>query len=226
MEIKYLGHSCFLIHFNDKRLLFDPFIGGNPLAQHIDIHSIKADYALISHGHGDHIGDAASIYKNQAFTAISNFEVISWLEGKAIPGLAMNHGGKRTLPFGTVKYVNAIHSSVLPDGTNGGNPGGFVIWDDHECFYFAGDTALHMDMKLIPLTCPPVNFAILPIGDVFTMGYDDALIAAEWLDCKTIIGCHYDSFDMIKIDHQKAVEAFSNKGIQLILPKIGETFSI
>ena len=133
----------------------------------------------------------------------------------------MNHGGKVNFDFGTVKYVNAIHSSVLPDGTYGGNPGGFVIWNDEACFYLAGDTALTMDMKLLPLTCPKLDFAILPIGDNFTMGYEDAVIASGYIECDKIIGCHYDTFGYIKIDHDAAKKAFADSGKELILLPVG-----
>ena len=150
----------------------------------------------------------------------------SWNGAKGVEGHPMNHGGKWVFDFGTVKYVNAIHSSVLPDGTYGGNPGGFVIWNDEVCFYHAGDTALTLDMKLIPDTCPKLDFAILPIGDNFTMDYRDAAIAAEFIQCDTIVGCHYDTFGYIEIDHEAAKKAFQDKGKTLLLPSIGETIDL
>src|SRR5690606_11092685 len=124
----------------------------------------------------------------------------------------------------TVKYVSAIHSSSLPDGSYGGNPGGFVIWNDTSCFYHSGDTALTMDMKLIPMTCPKLDFAILPIGDYFTMGFEDAVLAAEFIQCQSIIGGHFDTFPPISIDHSSASALFNQKGFSLHLPKIGERF--
>ena len=108
----------------------------------------------------------------------------------------------------------------------GGNPGGFVIWNDESCFYFAGDTALTMDMKLIPMTCPRLDFAILPIGDNFTMDYDDAVVASDFIECEKIIGCHYDTFGFIKVDHEAAKKAFEKRGKELILPTIGESFDV
>jgi L-ascorbate metabolism protein UlaG (beta-lactamase superfamily) len=119
--------------------------------------------------------------------------------------------------------VAAIHSSGFPDGAYGGNPGGFVVWNDETCFYHAGDTALTLDMQLIPMTCPALQFAILPIGDNFTMGYEDAKLAAEFIQCDTIIGCHYDTFGYIRINHEAAKKAFADRGKTLILPSIGET---
>ena len=226
MRITYYGHSCFGVETKGKHLVFDPFITPNELAKDIAINSIKADYLLISHGHGDHVADGVAIGKNTGAKAVSNFEIISWFEQKGVPGHPMNHGGTVQFDFGVVKYVNAVHSSVLPDGTYGGNPGGFVVWNDEVCFYFAGDTALTMDMKLIPATCPKLDFAILPIGDNFTMGYEDAAIACDYIDCDKVIGCHYDTFGYIKIDHSAAKKAFVDKGKELILLPIGESLDL
>jgi L-ascorbate metabolism protein UlaG (beta-lactamase superfamily) len=223
MKITYYGHACFGVEMNGKNLLFDPFISGNELAKNIDIEKIPADYILVSHGHGDHVAEVESIAKRTGAKVISNFEIVSWFEQKGLQGHPMNHGGKWNFDFGTVKYVNAIHSSVLPDGTYGGNPGGFVIWDDNQCFYFAGDTALTMDMKLIPILCPKLNFAILPIGDNFTMDYNEASHAADFIQCKKIIGCHYDTFGYIVIDKDAAKKAFDNSGKELILLPVGES---
>ena len=136
----------------------------------------------------------------------------------------MNHGGEWNFDFGKVKYVNAIHSSTLPDGKSGGNPGGFVIETAHGCFYYAGDTALHMDMKLIPMQFQ-LDFALLPIGDNFTMGINDAVLAAEFIKTDKVVGLHYDTFGLIEINHQQAKETFKNKNITLFLPKIGEKIS-
>jgi L-ascorbate metabolism protein UlaG (beta-lactamase superfamily) len=226
MKLTYYGQSAFQVEMNGKQLVFDPFISPNELASHLKIDDIKADYVLLSHGHGDHVADAEHIAKNCNATIVSNFEIVSWYEAKGLKGHPMNHGGKWTFDFGTVKYVYATHSSVLPDGTYAGNPGGFVLWNEITCFYFAGDTALTMDMKLIPLTCPKLDFAVLPIGDNFTMGYEDAAIAAEFIQCDTIVGCHYDTFGYIKIDHAAAKKAFEAKGKKLLLPAIGESVEI
>ncbi|MCB0518372.1 MAG: metal-dependent hydrolase [Lewinellaceae bacterium] len=226
MKVTYYGQSSFHLEMNGKHLVFDPFISPNELAANINVDDIKANYILLSHGHGDHVADAEQIAKNNNASIISNFEIVSWFQGKGLNGHPMNHGGKWKFDFGTVKYVYATHSSVLPDGTNGGNPGGFVVWDSNTCFYFAGDTALTMDMKLIPLTCPKLDFAILPIGDNFTMGFDDAAIAAGFIECDTIIGCHYDTFGYIKIDHDAAKKAFAAKGKKLLLPAIGEAVEV
>ncbi len=223
MDVRYLGHSSFIINFGGKSLVFDPFIN-DPA---INIDEIKADYLMLSHGHMDHIRDAEQILKNNpACVVISNYEIASYFAEKKYKVHHLNHGGKFSFDFGTVKYVNSIHSSSFGDGSYAGNPGGFVIWNETDCFYFSGDTALTLDMKLIPMTCPPLSFSIFPLGDNFTMGYEDAVLAAEFVECKKIIGCHYDTFDIIKMDRLKALEAFKSKNLQLLLPAVGETLSI
>lgn len=223
MKITYYGQSCFGIETKGKKLLFDPFISPNELAKKINVDAIEADYILLTHGHQDHTADAESIAKRTGATIVSNYEIYSWYTQKGIAGHPMNHGGNWQFDFGTVKYVNAVHSSSLPDGTYAGNPGGFVVWNDEGCFYHAGDTALTWDMKLIPMTCPKLDFAILPIGDNFTMGYQDALIASDFIECNRIIGCHYDTFGFITIDHEAAKKAFADKGKDLILLPIGDS---
>ena len=223
MQVTYLGHSTFLVETMGKKILFDPFITPNGLAKNIKIEDLKVDFVLISHGHMDHVADAEAIARQSDATVIANYEIYEWFGKKDIKGYPLNHGGKASFDFGTVKCVNAIHSSVLPDGTYGGNPVGFVIWNEEGCFYFAGDTALTMDMKLIPMLCPKLDFAILPVGDNFTMGIEEAVIAADFIECDRIIGCHFDTFGFIKIDHQAAKDAFSAKNKELVLLEIEET---
>jgi len=226
MNVSYYGHACFLVEFGGKKLLFDPFISGNPMAKDIDINCIEADYILLTHGHQDHVLDAETIAKNTGAKLISNYEIVSWYEPKGIKGHPLNHGGKFNFDFGTVKYVNAIHSSVLPDGSYGGNPGGFVIWNDSSCFYMAGDTALTYDMKLIPELCPSLDWAVLPMGDNFTMGVEEAIMASSFIKCDNIVGCHYDTFPIIELDKNKANSTFESEQIKLHLPGIGETIEL
>lgn len=223
MKVSYYGHSCFQIDIGEYQLLLDPFISGNPLATHIDTHTIKPSHIILSHGHGDHVMDAEAIAKQSGAMIISNFEIVSWYETKGIPGHGMNHGGWFSFPFGSVKCVNAIHSSVLPDGTYGGNPCGFVVRTGGKQFYFAGDTALHHDMKLIPTLCGKLDFAILPIGSNFTMDIQEAIIASQFIECNEIIGCHYDTFPPIKIDHAEAIDKFKKAGVNLHLVEIGKS---
>ncbi|MDX1942647.1 MAG: metal-dependent hydrolase [Saprospiraceae bacterium] len=226
MKITYYGHASFGMEVKSKYLVFDPFISHNELATHIEIDNLKANYILLSHAHGDHIADTELIAQHTGASIISNAEIVGYYGQKGIKGHPMNHGGKWKFDFGIVKCVTAIHSSSFPDGSYGGNPGGFVIWNDQNCFYYAGDTALTMDMKLIPMTCPKLDFAILPIGDNFTMSYDDACIASDFIECEKIIGCHYDTFGYIKIDHDAAKNAFAKRGKELILLSIGESLEI
>lgn len=226
MKITYTGHGGFVVEVSGKSLVFDPFISPNELAKDkINVEDIKADYVLLTHGHMDHLADAEAIARQNNAPIISNFEIVGWYEEKGLKGHPMNHGGKWQFDFGTVNYVNAVHSSVLPDGTYGGNPGGFVITTDEGTFYFAGDTALTWDMKLIPLLYPKLDFAILPIGDNFTMSYEHAVIASDFIECDNIIGCHYDTFGFIEINHNAAKKAFEEKGKQLLLPEIGVAFN-
>jgi L-ascorbate metabolism protein UlaG (beta-lactamase superfamily) len=221
MKVTYYGHSCFGFEIKGKRLLIDPFITPNELAKDINVEEIEADYILLSHGHEDHVADAENIARRTGAMIISNFEIASWYEKKGFKCHPMNHGGKYIFDFGTVKYVQAIHSSVLPDGTYGGNPGGFVIWNDDICFYFAGDTALTLDMQLIPMNCPPLDFAILPIGDNFTMGVNEAIVASDFIQCDRVVGAHYDTFGYIVIDKEEAVASFKREEKQLVLLDIG-----
>ena len=225
MKITYFGHATFLIEMNGKDILIDPFISGNTLAADIDIDNIPADYILLTHGHQDHVLDALSIANRTNATLISNFEIATWYEKQGVKVMPMNHGGKSDFDFGTLKCVNAVHSSVLPDGTYGGNPMGFVIWNDQDgCIYIAGDTALTLDMKLIPMICPKLDVAILPIGDHFTMGYEDAVLASEFIGCDQIIGCHFDTFGYIKLDHSAASGAFAKAKKNLRILGIGESY--
>ena len=224
MKVTYYGHACFSAIVGGKTLLFDPFISGNPLAKNIDATSVPADFILVSHGHDDHVGDAVEIAKRTNALVIANFEVASWIESHGAPRVhPLNHGGGFNFNFGRAKLVNAIHSSTMPDGANGGNPGGFVIESADGNFYFSGDTALTLDMKLIGETTP-LKFAALCIGDNFTMGPDDAVKAADFVRCHEILGVHYDTFPPIQINHALAVEKFRAAGKTLHLLQPGETY--
>ena len=226
MNITYYGQSCFLFEIGQYRVLFDPFISPNELASHIDVTAIKADYILLSHGHQDHVHDAEQIAKNNNSILVANFEIANWFADKGVEKThPMNTGGKVTLPFGTVKMVNAIHSSSLPDGSYGGTAAGFVVETEHTTFYFAGDTALTYDMKLIPEQFD-LDFALLPIGDNFTMDVHDAMLAADFVQVDKVIGMHYDTFPYIKIDRQEVQEVAQLVDMELILMEIGQTINL
>lgn len=225
MNITFYGHACFAIETGGKKLLFDPFITPNELAKDIDIHSIEADYIFISHGHQDHVADVAEIAKRTGATIVSNFEIVTWYQEQGFEKVhPMNHGGNWNFDFGKVKYVNAVHSSVLPDGTYGGNPGGFIIYGD-KTVYFAGDTALTLDMQLIPKFAN-LDLAILPIGDCFTMGVEDAIIASDFVECNKVLGVHFDTFGYIQINKEEAKEKFASQKKELTLLEIGESIEL
>jgi L-ascorbate metabolism protein UlaG (beta-lactamase superfamily) len=226
MKLTYYGHACFAVEAGGKTLLFDPFITPNPLAQKIDIKEIAADFILISHGHSDHVADVVEIAKRTGATVIAPFEVGSWFENKGVKNVqAMNHGGGAKMSFGRVKLTAAIHSSSMPDGSYGGNPAGFVIETSDGNFYYSGDTALSYEMKLIGERTN-LGFAVLPIGDFFTMGVDDAVRAAEFVGTGKIVGVHYDTFPPIKLNRAAATKAAEAAGKELLLPQIGATIEI
>lgn len=230
MKLTHLGHACFSVALPEEcggaRLLFDPFLTSNPLAQSAGLSwgKVQADYVLISHGHFDHIEDAVAILKQTGAKAVAAYEICDWLKAHGVAEeqvLPMNIGGTLRLDFGTVQMVAAVHSSTLPDGASGGNPGGFVVRTKSGAFYYSGDTALTLDMQLIPRK-GPLRFAILCVGDTFTMGLEDALEAARMVECDEVVGVHYDTWAPIAIDHKKAKALFKQAGKTLRLLKAGE----
>jgi len=226
MIFTYYGHSCFVVETNGKKILFDPFIRGNELAKDISIANIEADYILLSHGHVDHVLDCVAIAQTTGAKVICNWEIHEWLNKQKVTNThPMNTGGRWDFGDFAVKAVVAQHSSSLPDGSYGGSPIGFIVYGKEQNFYYSGDTALTLDMQLIPKWAK-LNFAVLPIGDNFTMGYEDAVLAAQMIEFKTIIGVHFDTFGFIKIDHQKAITAFEDAGCKLRLPAIGNTIEL
>lgn len=226
MRFTYYGHACFAVQAAGKTLLFDPFISPNPLAKKIDVSKVAADFILVSHGHGDHVADVVEIANRTGAKVVAPYEVGSWFEARGVKNVqAMNHGGSAKLEFGRVKLTSAIHSSSMPDGSYGGNPCGFVVESVDGNFYYSGDTALTLDMKLVAETTKP-DFAVFPIGDFFTMGIDDAIRAAEFAGVKKFVGVHYDTFPPITLDHDGARKAAQAAGQELLLPAIGEAMDI
>jgi L-ascorbate metabolism protein UlaG (beta-lactamase superfamily) len=223
MKLTYLGHSCFSLYTQDKIIIFDPFIRGNELAKSIDFSSLKADYILVSHGHDDHTADLVDLANQTGATVICSWEIHSWLHKQGIHNThPMNIGGKWIVEFGTVNMVFAAHSSSLADGTYAGVAAGFVIESEGKTLYYAGDTALCSDMKLLPLKFS-IDAAVLPIGDNFTMDFKDACMASDFVECDNIIAMHFDTFGFIKVDKQEIISYFLEEGKKITLPKIGET---
>ena len=222
MKLTYYGHSCIGIQTGDAHLLFDPFISGNTLAKHIDINTIPATHVLLSHGHGDHVADAEAILKRTDAMLISNAEICDWYAAKGIKKTTpMNIGGEADLGSFRVRFTMAQHSSTLPDGASGGDPGGIVVMTEEGNMHHAGDTGLMLDMQLLKRF--KLRFACLPIGDNYTMGYADAVEAAQYMGVTTVIGMHYNTFPAITIDLDAAKGAFASAHIKLLLPAIGET---
>ena len=215
MKCTFYGHACFSIEYNGKVLLFDPFITGNEAAKEVDINEIKADYILLSHGHQDHILDCEKIAKNNDALVISTYEIVSYFGAMGIKGHPMNTGGKWSFEFGDVKLTNAVHTSSYPDGSYAGVAVGFIISGGNKTLYYAGDTALTMDMKLIPMTSPALDYAFLPVGDNFTMGWHDAIIAADFIKCNNIIAMHFDTFGYIEVDKKLIYEQFKNNNKEI-----------
>ncbi|MEP6846324.1 MAG: metal-dependent hydrolase [Panacibacter sp.] len=226
MKLTFYGHAAFAVGTGGKQILFDPFITPNTLAKYIDVNSIRADYIFLSHGHGDHIADAITIAKNTGATCVASAEIAGWLQMQGLQKVhAMNHGGPIAFDFGSARGVSAIHSSSLPDGSYAGNPMGFLFITKKGNFYYSGDTALTLDMQLIPLWAK-LDFAVLPIGGNFTMDVADAIKAAGFIQCNTVVGVHYNTFPPITIDTEKAKADFIVAGKTLLLPGIGESVEI
>ena len=227
MKVTYLGHACVNIQIEGAHFLVDPFISANPLAGHIDINSIEATYILLTHAHADHILDAEAIAKRTGAPLITNPEILDHYRKLGLDGYDMNIGGSHRFLDGKVKIkmVKADHSSSFPDGSYGGNPAGFLINYKDQTIYISGDTALTMDMKIIPHQYK-VDLAILPIGNNYTMGVRDALTAAKFVETNNVLGVHYDTFDVIKIDKEASKRKFSDAHKRLHLLEIGNSLEV
>jgi L-ascorbate metabolism protein UlaG (beta-lactamase superfamily) len=197
--IRWLGHAAMSLETAGYRILIDPFFTGNPKAT-ITADQAEADFILISHGHGDHVGDSVAIAKRTGALCIANYEIAGWLEQQGAKKThGQQHGGGFNHPFGRVKLTLAFHGSALPDGSNGGNPCGFLIYlKDGKKIYHAADTGLFGDMRLIGEE--GIDLAILPIGDNFTMGPDDSIRAIKLIEPKKVVPIHYNTWPIIAQD--------------------------
>jgi len=226
MKFTYYGHACFSVLIGGKNILFDPFITGNELAKHIKLEDIKADYIFVSHGHFDHMQNVVEIANLTGATVIGSWELYSYFGKQGVKNVQpLNPGGKFTFDFGTVKVFTAVHSSSFADGSYAGVASGFAFKTADGNFYYSGDTALTLDMTLIAKWVD-LDFAVLPIGDVLTMGIEDAIEAAQYVKTTKVVGVHYKTFGFIQIDPSAATQEFKKAGIDLLLPAIGETIDV
>mgnify|MGYP000566118632 CR=1 FL=1 len=225
-KLTWYGHATLGLETGGKHILIDPFFSGNPSAP-VSADKVQADYILVTHGHGDHVGDTVAIAKRTGATVISNFEICNWLNRQGVQNTHAQHlGGGFKHPFGYLKLTLALHGSALPDGSYGGNPAGFLLTtNDGKKIYLAGDTGLFGDMQLIG--DEGLDLAVIPIGDNFTMGPEDALRAVKLLRPKAVIPIHYGTWGLIDQDaaawaHRVKVES----GAEVIVLEPGKSFSL
>ena len=226
VKITWYGHAVLSLDVDGTRLLIDPFLTGNPAAATTP-DQLNPQYILVSHGHSDHVGDTVPIAKRTGATVISNNEIAGWMQKQGVAKTEGQHiGGGHQYPFGYLKLTQAHHGSALPDGSNGGNPAGFLLTTPEGIkVYISGDTGLFGDMKLIGEE--GIDLATLPIGDYYTMGPDDALRAVKLINPKIVIPVHYSTFDLIRQDENAwAQKVQAETRARVVLLKPGESFSL
>jgi L-ascorbate metabolism protein UlaG (beta-lactamase superfamily) len=198
VSITWHGHATLSLDVNGQKVLVDPFFSGNPAAK-TSADDVEADYILLTHAHGDHVADAVPIAKRTGALVVSNFEIANWISAQGHENVHGQHiGGGFHHPIGYIKLTVAFHGSSFPDGSYGGMPCGFLLYVDDMRIYIAGDTAVYSDMELIGRH--NLDVAVLPIGDNYTMGPDDALLATKFLNAKTVIPYHYSTWPLIEQD--------------------------
>lgn len=224
ISLTWHGHSTFTLDIDGAKIVVDPFFAGNNPAAKTAVADVSADFILQTHGHGDHIADTVALAKRSGAQVISNFEIANWITKQGHDNChAMNTGGGYNFPFGHVKMTPALHSSGLPDGSYGGDPGGYLLTAGGKRIYIAGDTALFSDMALIG--AGGLDLAILPIGDNYTMGPEDALLALEYLNPQAAAPCHYNTWPVIAVDVGDWVKRIREyTAVKAIVPKVDEPF--
>jgi L-ascorbate metabolism protein UlaG (beta-lactamase superfamily) len=226
LTMTFHGHSCWELDDGEHRILIDPFLSGNPLADVKADSFDRLDAVIVTHGHGDHVGDAVEIVKKTGALVVSNFEIVNYFDAKGCAGHPMHIGGGRRFPFGHVKFTIAHHGSTGPDGEPLGNPMGVVMSMGGKKVYHAGDTGLFLDMQLIAEMNGPLDAALLPIGDNFTMGIDDAVKATELLGAGLNIPMHYATFDVIEADPAEFVKKVEARGGKAAVVKPGGSYRL
>lgn len=224
LKLTYYGHSVFLLDDGKSKVIIDPFLDGNPVAT-VKPTDVTVDYVVVTHAHGDHLGDAISIAKRCDATIIAVNEIVEYVKSKGAKGHNMHIGGGVKLPFGRVKLTIAHHGSVTPDGVYGGSPAGALITMDGKTVYHTGDTALFYDMKLIG-EMNPIDVMLCPIGDNFTMGIDDAVRAVELVRPKFVIPMHYNTWPVIAANPDEFIEKVASKGFKGKVLRVGDSYEL